>query len=280
MRTSRRQFLSRPLSGLIDAVPREPKNLRFGLVTYLWGRDWNLSTLIQNCQQAGVEGVELRTQHAHGVEVSLSKSERAVVKRQFLDSDVVSVGLGMNWAFHYQDAARLAHEISQAKASIILSHDIGASGVKVKPDALPEGVSDEHTIAQISRALRTLGHFAEDYGQVIRLEVHGRRTSELPVIRQIMDAANHPLVRVCWNCNEEDLYPPGLAHNFGLVREYFGDTVHVRELDGEGYPYQELFELFAESNYAGWIMLEARTDPPDRVASLRHQRSLFDALVT
>ncbi len=253
--------------------------MRFGLVTYLWGRDWDLPTLIRNCQNTGVEGVELRTEHAHGVEVHLTTAERAAVQSHFVDSGIVLVGLGMNWSFHHIEAAQQAHAISQAKASIVLAHDIGASGVKVKPDALPDGAPEEQTIAQIGRALRTLGQFGEDYGQEIRLEVHGYRTDQLPIIRQIMEAASHHNVRVCWNCNQTDLNEPGLEYNFGLVRDYFGDTVHIRELNSPEYPYKQLFELLVKSEFTGWILLEARTDPTDRISALRHQRSLFDALL-
>ena len=42
--------------------------MRFGLVTYLWGKDMDLPTLLDVCEKSGVLGVELRTQHAHGVE--------------------------------------------------------------------------------------------------------------------------------------------------------------------------------------------------------------------
>jgi len=279
MRSSRRQFFQRPFGGLLTSQSQDHQSLRFGLVTYLWGRDWDLPTLIQHCQETGVGGVELRTEHAHGVEIHLSRMERVAVQRQFSDSDVVLVGLGTNWSFHYQDAARLAHAISQAKASIILSHDVGGSGIKVKPDALPDDIPEEQTIAQIARSLRTLGQFGEGYGQEIRLEVHGYRTDQLSVIRNIMDATNHQNVRVCWNCNEADLNEPGLAKNFDLVRADFGDTAHIRELDSHPYPYRELFDLFVTSDYAGWILLEARTEPPDRVAALKHQRTLFDALL-
>ena len=50
--------------------------IRFGLVTYLWGRDWDLPTLIHNCEESGVLGVELRTTHAHRVEPELTASQR------------------------------------------------------------------------------------------------------------------------------------------------------------------------------------------------------------
>ena len=67
----------------------------------------------------------------------------------------------------------------------------------------------------------TLGTFAADHGQQLRLEVHGK-CCELPTIRQIMDVADHPSVAVCWNSNDQDLNGEGLEHNFNLVKDRFG----------------------------------------------------------
>ncbi len=50
--------------------------MKFGLVTYLWGKDMDLATLIDACEKSQLGGVELRTEHAHGVEPSLSKTEQ------------------------------------------------------------------------------------------------------------------------------------------------------------------------------------------------------------
>ena len=43
--------------------------MKLGIVTYNIGKDWDLDTLIANCEGTGFDGVELRTTHAHGVEV-------------------------------------------------------------------------------------------------------------------------------------------------------------------------------------------------------------------
>ena len=60
--------------------------MKLGLVTYNMAKDWDVPTIIEKCVETGFKGVELRTTHAHGVEVELSPSERAAVKRQFHDS--------------------------------------------------------------------------------------------------------------------------------------------------------------------------------------------------
>ena len=266
-----------PLAKLAPSM-RLLTRMRFGLVTYLWGRDWDLPTVIANCERTGVLGVELRTEHAHGVESNLSAAQRREVKKRFDDSPVTLLGPGTNFAFHHADASRLRKDIDGAKEYIKLSRDCGGSGVKVKPNDLPKNVPQEKTIEQIGKSLNELGRFGADYGQEIRLEVHGA-CSPLPIIKKIMDVADHPNVGVCWNCNGQDLQGEGLVYNFNLVKDRFGDTVHVRELNIGDYPYQELMNLFVAMDYDGWILLEARTNPGDRVAALAEQREVFEKMV-
>ena len=252
--------------------------MKLGLVTYLWGQDWDLPTVIANCEKSKVLGVELRTQHAHGVESSLNRRQRREVKKRFADSPVTLLGPGTNFAFHHTDPAKLRRDIDGAKEYIKLSYDCGGSGIKVKPNDLPKGVPHEKTTEQIGKSLNELGRFAAEYDQVIRLEVHGA-CSKLPIMKAIMDVAEHPRVGVCWNCNSQDLDGEGLEYNFNLVKDRFGDTVHIRELNIGDYPYQELMNLFVKMDYNGWILLEARTKPKDRVKALAEQRGVFADMV-
>lgn len=288
---SRRAFVHRSLSAAAGVAAgtllplraigasRSSSGMRFGLVTYQWGKDWELPELIRNCQLAQVYGVELRVEHAHGVSPELSNRGRTEVRLRFANSPVELVGMGTNWAFHYPDPDRLQAELEGAKAYVRLSHDVGGSGVKVKPNELPDDVPVEKTIEQIGRSLRELGQYADDYGQEIRVEVHGRRTQQLPIMRRIMEAADHSNVTVCWNSNDEDLDGDGLVANFNLVKEYLGRTVHVREFDEGKYPYEQLMGLLQEAGYDGWILMEARTEPPNRIKALSAQRELFENLV-
>lgn len=286
---SRREFLATTaalgaggLATLTSCLPLRAAEgageMRFGLVTYLWGQDWDLPTLIANCEQTEVFGVELRSEHAHGVEPALSAKERQDVKQRFEDSPVLCLGPGTNQHFDDPEPEMLKANIEGAKAFIKLSHDIGGSGVKVKPNSFHKDVPREQTIEQIGRSLNEIGAFAADYGQRIRLEVHGT-CSELPTIHAIMQIADHPSVGICWNSNNVDLQGKGFQYNFRLVRDRFGDTAHVRELDSTEYPYQQLMGLLVQTDYNGWVLLEARGKPDDRIAALRHQRELFEQMV-
>jgi hypothetical protein len=55
--------------------------MQLGLVTFSLAQDWDIATIIKNCEATQFEGVELRTEHAHKVEVSLSKDARKEVKK-------------------------------------------------------------------------------------------------------------------------------------------------------------------------------------------------------
>lgn len=285
---SRRSFLQKSLlagAGLslispitASAMLKKPK-MKLGLVTYLWGKDWDLPTLIKNCEKAGLLGVELRTQHAHGVETSLSASERNDVKKRFADSPVTCVGYGSNFDYHHVDQGKLKESIEDTKEYIKLCSDIGATGIKVKPNTLPEEVPREVTIAQIATSLNEVGQYASDMGQLIRVEVHGKETQKIPVMKAIFEQVTEKSVKICWNSNDQDLLAPGLEANFNSVKKWFGDTVHIRELNEGDYPYQQLMDLFVNMNYKGWILLEARTAPEDRVAAMKEQLEVFRSMI-
>jgi sugar phosphate isomerase/epimerase len=289
MKQSRKEFL-RNISLLTGAafipgrliasgkkVPGE--NMKLGLVTYLWAKDWDIPTIIDNCKKSDILGVELRIEHAHGVTLDLNKTERAEVKKQFNDSPVEIIGMGTNEQYDWLDHERLNESIETTKKWLQLSKDIGGTGVKVKPNGFHEEVSKEKTIEQIGKALNELGRYAFDMGQQIRLEVHGRETQLLPNIKAIMDYVDNRGTTVCWNSNDQDLMGEGLDYNFNLVKNRFGDTCHVRELNIGDYPYQHLMELFVKMDYQGWILLECRTNPNDKVAALKEQRKVWGEMM-
>jgi sugar phosphate isomerase/epimerase len=289
---SRRRFLQQSLiscaaawtagtagRGEADSPQPAALGMRFGLVTYQWGKDWDIPTLIAHCSAASIGGVELRVEHAHRVQPSLDAPQRAEVKKRFADSPVAIAGLGTNEAFHHPEPEKVRKALENAKAFVRLAHDVGTTGVKVKPDGLPKGVPQEKTVAQIGRALGALGKYAADFGQQIRLEVHGG-CARVPIIKQIIDIADHPNVGLCWNSNVSDLQDGGLEANFRRVRNRLGATTHVRPLDSKDYPFAQFVALLVKSDYRGWVLLEAGgAAPKDPVAAMIRQRKLFESMV-
>ncbi|SEI92445.1 Sugar phosphate isomerase/epimerase [Dyadobacter koreensis] len=262
-----------------DTIFRFRANFQLGFVTYLWGKDWDVKTIIKNCTATNIHGVELRVEHAHKVMAELTARERAEVKKRFGDSPVKIIGLGTNQQYDYPDAGKLKSSMERTKEFIRLSADVGGSGVKVKPNALHKEVAVEKTLEQIGQSLHELAEYAAGLGQQLRLEVHGEETQELPNIKKIMEYANHPNARICWNCNPQDLNGQGFQSNFDLVKQYFGDTIHVRELDRTDYPYKELLSNLGKMDYKGWVLLECHTNPEDKVKSMMEQRKVFDRMI-
>ena len=261
-----------------DSPEKKGAEIRYGLVTYQWGKDWDLPTLLANCERAEVLGVELRTTHKHGVEPSLTDEQKTEVRKRFESSPVKLVGLGSNERFDSPDPKVLREAIEATKGFIRASHDVGGSGVKVKPDSFHKDVPREKTIIQIGKALNEVAEYAVGFGQQIRLEVHGQ-CCQLPTIKAILEVADNPNVAVCWNSNPQDLEAPGLEHNFNLVKDRLGQTTHIHRMDLKNYPWPQLLDLYVKADYSGWMMLEEGDIPQDPAAELIVQRKLFDQML-
>jgi len=291
MNTTRRNFLKKSAlsAGVLGVLPtfaadktpgakpsgfllKKPQ-MKLGTVTYNLAMDWDIETLIKNCEAAKYQGVELRTTHAHKVEVNLTKGERDRVRKRFADSSVELMGLGSAFDYHTPDQVKLKEDIAATKEYMILAHDVGASGVKVRPNGLPKEVPKEKTLEQIGKALRELGEFGDSHGVAIRLEVHGGGTSLLPNIKTIIDVADHKSVGVCWNSNQTDLDGEGFDHNFDLVKEKI-TVVHLRDLFLEEYPFRKLFMRLNEIGFSGFCLAEIpqSTDP---LRVMRYFRALW-----
>lgn len=248
--------------------------MKLGMVTYMWGAEWDLATLIRNCSETGFAGVELRTTHKHGVELTLNAQERADVRKRFADANLELVGMGSACEFHSADPAELKKQIELTKQFAVLSHDVGGTGVKVRPNGLVKGKDRKATAEQIGAALVECGEFASGYGQEIRLEVHGKPTSELTFIKEIMEAAKHSSVGVCWNSNPGEVAGGSIKANFDLVKNRLGRTVHIHDLFDDTYPYRELFSLLQSAGFDGYCLSESpSTSDPQRV--MRYYRAMW-----
>ena len=247
--------------------------MKLGLVTYNLAQNWEVEEIIKNCEAAKFQGVELRTTHKHGVEVSLTQEQREQVKKRFQDSRVELMSLGSAFDYHTPDPEKLKKDIAATKEYIILAHDVGAASVKVRPNGLPKEVPKEKTLEQIGRALRELGQFGDSRGVQIRLEVHGTGTSLLPNIKRIMDVADHKNVGVCWNSNQSDLEGEGWDSNFDLVKDKILQ-VHMRDLFLEEYPWRKLLTRLNEIGFSGYCLAEI-AESKDPVRVMRYYRALW-----
>src|SRR3954447_21546644 len=247
--------------------------MQLGIVTYNIAKDWDLPTILKRLEALGYAGVELRTGHAHGVEVGLSPAQREEVRKRFEDSPVELAGLGSAFEYQSADPAEVRKNIEGTKEYVRLAHDVGAPGVKVRPNGIPRGADLDTTLRQIGRALHEVGEDAAGFGVEIRVEVHGAVTQELPHVAKIIQYADHPNVFVCWNSNPTDVEDGSVRDHFRLVAPKIRE-VHLRDLYDENYPWRELFALLDRQGYDGYTLAEIAESPdPERV--LRYFRALW-----
>ena len=248
---------------------------KVGLVTYLLAAEWDVPTIIENCTEAKFEAVELRTTHAHGVEVSLTKDQRKQIRSMFEASPVRLASLGSAFEYDNPDPAVLRENIEGTKVFAQLASDMGCDGIKVRPNHLHEdkGIPREKTIAQIAAGLTEVGNAAADLGIEIRVEVHGRDTSRFPVFHAIMEQCESKNVYTNWNCNPNDLEDGGIEHNFNLVADSI-HFVHMRDIYLESYPWRKFLGLLNGIGYDGYCCAEipASSDP---LRVMHYYRALF-----
>jgi len=288
--TSRRKFLAGGIgaavgagifSSLATAASQPMKaRMRIGLATYNWGKDWDIPTLIGNCNKAGLDSVELRTssKHAHGVEVTLNAHERAEVKARFTDSPVRIVSIACSERMDWPEPERLKEAIEATKAHLALSRDVGCDVLRVFPNQFHPGVPHEKTVEQIAGALNELGVTAEGLGQEISLEAHGP-AGELPTMRAVMDRVTHPSVRVRLNCDARDARGAGFEANFNLVKDCLSRAIHLHDLKDPAYPYALMVELLVKAGWEGYALMEHGQIVPDRVAAMIEQRMLWESMI-
>ena len=236
--------------------------------------------MIANCTKARALGVELRTSenYAHGVELEITADRRREVKKLFADSPVTLVGLASSEKFDWTDAEKLKAAIENTKGYLNLSRDIGGSGVRVFVNDFQKNVPHEQTQAQVAKALNVVGAYAADCGQQVRLECHGT-AGDLPSIRAIMEQVTQRSVRVKLNSEVRNTLGEGFEHNFNLVKDFLGDTLHAHNFKDEKFPNQLQIDLLVKIGWTGWVLMEASLKVPDRVAALIEQRELFEQML-
>jgi sugar phosphate isomerase/epimerase len=249
------------------------KPLKIGVMTYTLAQKWDIETIIKNLSAAVYQTVELRTTHAHGVEVSLSAAGRAEVRKRFKDSPLEVISLASGFEYHSPDQAVLKKNIEGTKEYILLAKDVGAVGIRVFGNNLPNGVPEEKSKEQIGKSLAEVGEFGYNNGVEVRICVHGTKTNKPSVIKDILDYSKSPHVYVNWNCNPEDIQEKGLDYNFNLLKDRI-KGVHMHELWDAEYPYRKFLKLLSDSGYKGYCNAEI-DENDDPVRLMKYYRGLF-----
>jgi len=288
MTHDRRQFLAAAaataVAGHCFGAEPTPKQALFklGLVTYNVAQNWDLHTTLKICKEAGIDAVECRTTHKHGVEPTLSAEQRKDVKKQFADSGIVFWGCGSVCEFQSPNPAEVKKNIETCKRFVELVKDIGGKGVKVRPNGLPNGVPVEKTLEQIGKSLIECGKAAADAGIEIWVEVHGGGTQIPTNTKTIMDHCGHKSVGLTWNSNPTDVKNGSVKESFALLKQWIR-SCHINDLQNDAsgkYPYRELFTLLRGEGYDRYTMCEVGKSysPEQGLPFLKEYKALWTKL--
>lgn len=256
-------------------APNAPRKFGPGTVTYMLGAKMTLDELIAACEKTGLAAVELRSTHAHGVEPDISKQQRKAVRDRFARTKVKLFGLGSACEYHSDKADVVKQNIALSKRFIELAADVGATGVKVRPNGFVRGVPETDTLKQIGHALQEVGQHAARHDVEVWVEVHGRGTSHPPHMKTIMNHCGHPAVGVTWNCNPGDIKDGSIREYFNLLAKHIL-CVHVHDLY-DGYPYRELFTLLRSIGYDRYTLAEC-PGSSDPVRVMAYFKGLWEVL--
>lgn len=250
-----------------DAFTLNQNPLKLGMMTYTLGRDWDVDTIIKNCTETKFQHIELRTTHKHGVEVSLTASERAAVKKRFQDAGL-AISLASGFEYSKNDPDLHKKNIEGTKEYILLARDIGAIGIRV----FGSTTDDEKILTQIGRALAEVGEFGHNNGVEIRVCNDG---PTIAMLKKNIDYSQSKHVYVNWNCPMSDTEGEGFEANFNSVKHLIRN-IHIRELWND-YPWRLFFSLLSKSGYKGYCDAEIGGNP-DPIRFMKYYRALFLAL--
>jgi len=285
---SRRKFLQTAavstsavmLPGIVSATEKKSEKketeialnknpLKLGLMSYTTAKDWDIDTIIKNLTETKFEHIELRTTHAHGVEVNLSAAERATVKKRFQDAGL-AISLASGFQYHYPDQDQLKKSIEGTKEYTLLAKDVNAIGIRVFAGQIFKPKPEEKTLEQIAKALAEVAEFGYNNGVEIRVCNDG---PTIGMIKKIVDMSQCPHLYINWNCPMSDvLEDGGLEANFNSVKHLIRN-IHIRELSNE-YPWRQLFSLLSKSGYKGYCDAEINASA-DPIRLLNYYRTLF-----
>jgi sugar phosphate isomerase/epimerase len=278
---NRRGFLSAAaVAAGAGALPGEAQtpsakgNFHLGSVTYNLLQGFDVETIIKTLELVGFEAVELRTEHKHGVEPSLSAEERTRIRRRFESSKVRLLSYGTTCRFQSPDPAERKKQVEIAKQFVDLARDTGAMAIKIQPMGLPPNVPQETSIAYFGASMREVGDYGASKKVEVWMEVHGQGTQNPPVALALLKAAGHENVGACWNCNPTDVQNGSVKETFAMLGRYIRN-VHLHELSDEKYPFREFFSLLQQSGYNRYTLAEV----PESKEPERYMRN-FKALWT
>ena len=272
--STRRQFLKTSASFLVTAAIAnsfdfKKDKLRLSFST-LGCPDWPFEKIVDFAVQNGYSGLEIR-----GIQrqMDLAKCKEfnsaeniSATLRLMKDKGLRFVDLGSSAEMHHSDPAERQKQLDEARRFIQLAEQLNCPYVRVFPNKLSKE-DRSASIDTIIKGLKEAGNYANGTSAMVLMETHGDAV-ESAVLKQIMDAVNHPKVGLVWDVSNMwtvTKEPP--AQVYSLLKNYIHHT-HVKDakladngpqykLMGKGeVPIFEAIDILHKDGYKGYYSFE------------------------
>lgn len=231
--------------------------------------DWPFEQMLEQAQQMGFQGIELR-----GIEGVMRAEQMAIFQPQAqaeTSRKLRERGLRiicLDTSCRFDTAEGIPEALEEGRAAIDICGQMGIPGIRIFGDSFPEGVDRAQTMAQITVGARALADHAAPHGVEVWIETHGDITSAA-LLGELMEKVNRPNFGILWDIEHTDkrygddfdlFYKPLHPHIRHLhIKDHtrLPDGTWQLALPGEGdIPIHAIVRRLREDGYRGFYSLE------------------------
>ncbi|MBN2561605.1 MAG: sugar phosphate isomerase/epimerase [Phycisphaerae bacterium] len=166
---------------------------------------WDLPTMIEKAKEYGYEGIELGGLDGPVPESAVPElaADPAKIAQLARDAGVEIICLATSAAFHMTSGREVAENQARVREYVELAAKLGCPFVRVLAGEIPgSGLFSyerrDTVLGRIGGAIRELVPHATEHGVTILIENAGDFVDS-PSVWYLLDAADSPAVRCCWN---------------------------------------------------------------------------------
>lgn len=250
------------------AVSRRRRKLRLAFST-LGCPEWSLEQILQNGEEMGFQGVELRGvagQMNLSALPAFSPQTRELTMARFALRGLKVCAMATSVCFH--DPEKLEEALQEGREAIALCSAIGIPYIRVFGNWVACAPSLEDEVKRVAQGLKTLCADAEGTGVTVLLEVHGHFNT-VPRLLKTAELVQSDHFGILWDvAHSDDVYGRDFLAFYrplrSLIRHvHLKDHVHgphraIRLCGmGEGeIPLRAIIEQLEADGYPGFYSLE------------------------
>lgn len=189
---------------------------------------WTLKEILAGAIRYGYDGVEPRTvvNHQHGIELTLTKAQRAEVKSAFADCGIKMSAVATSLSYATPDPSVIDARVEETKRYLQLAADLGSPNIRVFGGMPPEGMDMEAAVDAVTEALARCAQTAADCQVNIALETHDA-FSLGKYAGAVVAQVNHPRVGINWDMAHSVRHGESLTETYEIIKgRIFHSHVH------------------------------------------------------